>query len=105
MVWPEILFSIWKCFFFARRDSTKRVLAQLSLPHRGFVGQAAGPEVAPSSVFFGHHFIEVRCVGSGIASSTSRYYHKGHFCNQFFPKFNDTECVYDREPERSRVAS
>ena len=37
------------------------------------------------------------------ASSASRYYCSGHFCDQFFTKFNDTECVYDREPERSQV--
>ena len=43
--------------------------------------------------------------GVGMSSSASRYYSKGHFCNQFFTKFNDTECVYDREPERIRVAS
>ena len=33
------------------------------------------------------------CVGSGMASSASRYYRKGHFCDQFFTKLNDTECV------------
>ena len=26
---------------------------------------------------------------------------KGHFCDQFFTKFNDTGCVCDRESERS----
>ena len=39
-----------------------------------------------------------------MASSASRYYRKGHLCDQFFTKFNDTECVYDREPEWSPVA-
>ena len=48
-------------------------------------------------------FIDVRCVG--MVTSASRYCHKGHFCDQFFTKFNDTEFVYDREPERRRVAS
>ena len=47
----------------------------------------------------------LRCVGSGIASSGSHCYRKGHFCDQFFTKFHDTDCVYDREPERSRVTS
>ena len=37
--------------------------------------------------------------------SASRYYRKGHFCDQFFAKFTDTECAYDREPERSRIAT
>ena len=72
---------------------------------RGFVVQATGPEVVSPSVFYGHNVIEVRCVGSGRASSTIRYYRKGHFCNQLFPPFNDTECVHDREPEPSRVAN
>ena len=98
--------------FFALSGSTKRVLAQLTLPQRGFVvqalrhssGQAAGPELAPPIVFYGHSCIAVRCVGSGMAYSASLYYHKGHFCDQLFTQFNDTECVYDREPERSRVA-
>ena len=62
-------------------------------------------EVAPPSMLYGHHFIKVRCVGSGMASWARPYYRKGHFCDQFFTKFNDTEYVYDREPERSRVAS
>ena len=43
--------------------------------------------------------------GVGMASSASCYYSKGHFCDQFLTKFNDTECVYDRELERSCVAS
>ena len=54
-------------------------------------------EVAPRSVFYGHNFIEerepIRCGGSGIATSANRHYRKGHFCDQFFTKFNDTECV------------
>ena len=80
---------------FARGGSTKRFLAQLTSPQRGFVGQAAGLEVAPPSVFYGHNLIEVRCVGSGMASSARRYSRKGHghLCDQFFTKFNDTECV------------
>ena len=44
-----------------------------------------------TSVFYGHNFIKVRCVG--MASSATRYYCKGHFCDQFFTKFNDTESV------------
>ena len=52
-------------------------------------------------MFYGHTFIEARCVG--MAPSATRYYRKGHFCDRFFAKFNDTESVYDREPERSRV--
>ena len=80
-----------------RGGSTKRVLAQLTLPQRGFVGQAARPEVAPPSMFYGHNFIEVRRVGSGMASSASRYYRKGHFCDQFFAKFNHAECAYDSQ--------
>ena len=31
------------------------------------------------------------------------YYRRGTFCGQFFAKFNDTACVYNWEPERSRV--
>ena len=63
------------CFlaFFVRGGSTKRVLSKLTLPQQGFVGQAAGPEVAPPTVLYGHHFSERRCVGSEIASSASRY--------------------------------
>ncbi len=49
-------------FFFERGGSTKRVLAQLPLPQQGFVGQPVGPEVAPPSMLYGHHFIDVRCV-------------------------------------------
>ena len=78
---------------FAWGGSTKQVLAQLTLPQRGFVSQAVGLEEAPPSVFYGHHFIEVRCFGSGKASSTGRYHPKGHFCEQFVTKFNDTECM------------
>ena len=76
-----------------------------NLPQQDSVDQAAGLELAPPSVFYGQNFIEVCRVGSGIASSASRYYRNGHFCDQFFINFNDTECVYDREPERSRVSS
>ena len=38
----------------------------------------------------------LRCVGGRMASSASR-------CDQFFTKLNDTECVYNMEPERSRT--
>ena len=39
--------------------------------------------------------------GSEMASSASRYYHKGNFF-----QLNDTECVcINREPEQSRVTS
>ena len=73
MVGPEFLLSINKrCFFmfiFARGGSTKWVPAQLTL---SFVGQAAGPQVAPPSMFYEHNCIEVRCVESGMASSRSR---------------------------------
>ena len=59
-------------------------------------------EVAPRSVFYGPNFTEepepLRCVGGGMASSASRY-------DQFFTKLNDTECVYNNEPERSWVTS
>ena len=59
-------------------------------------------EVVPPSLFYGHNCIEIR---NGLFGEPLLYYRKGHFCNQFFTKFNDTECiVYDREPERSRVA-
>ena len=91
--------------FFARSSSIKRVLAQLTLPQRGCVGQPAGPEVAPPSVFNVRNCTKVCGAGSGISSAASRYYCKGHFCDQFFTKFDGTEYVYDRDPERSRVAS
>ena len=91
--------------FFGARWLHKASSSPTNLPQQGSVGQAAGLELAPPSVFYGHHFIEVCHVGSGMASSASRYYRKGHFCDQFFINFNDTECVYDREPERSRVSS
>ena len=74
--------------FFARGGSTKRVLAQLTLFQRRLCCQVAGPDVAPPSVFYGHHYIEVRCVGSGMASSESRYYRKGDFCDQFSSVMN-----------------
>ena len=61
--------------------------------------------MAPPSVFNGRNCIEVCSVGSGISSAAIRYYCKGHFCDQFFTKFDDTEYVYARKPERSRVAS
>ena len=72
-----------------RSGSIKRVLAQLTLP------QPAGPEVAPPRVFNGRNCIEVCSVGSEISSAASSYYCKGHFCDQFFTKFDDTEylCV------------
>ena len=39
-------------------------------------------------------------------SSATRYCRKGHFCDQFFTKFNDTTvCMIDKELERSLVAS
>ena len=79
--------------FLVRGSSTKRVLAQLTLPQRGYVGQAAGPEVAPPSVLYGYNFIEGHCVGSRMASSASSSYRKGHFCDQFFTKFNSTVCM------------
>ena len=44
----------------------------------------------PPSVFNGRNCIEVCSVGSGISSATSRYYCKGHLCDQFFTKFDDT---------------
>ena len=71
-----------------RSGSIKRVLAQLTLPQRGCVGQPAGPEVAPPSVFNGGNYTEVCSVGSGISSASSRYYCKGHFCVQLFTKFD-----------------
>ena len=87
MVGPEFLFSINKCyfcgFFCARWLHNACFIVQLALHQRGFVGQAAGPEVAPPIVFYGHNVIQVRCVGSAMASSASRYYRKGHFCDQF----------------------
>ena len=61
--------------------------------------------MAPPSVFNGRNFIEVCSVGSGISSAASRYYCRGHFCDQFFTKFDDTEYVEyvnDRDPERSQ---
>ena len=77
--------------FFARSGSIKRVLTQLTLPQRSCVGQPEGPEVAPPTVFNGRNCIEVCSVGSGISSAAIRYYCKGHFCDQFFTKFDDTE--------------
>ena len=50
--------------------------------------------MAPPSVFNGRNCIEVCSVGSGISSAASRYYCMGHFCDQFFTKFDDTEYVY-----------
>ena len=47
----------------------------------------------------------LRYVGSGMASSASRSYRKGNFSDQFFTKFNDTECVYNRESGQSQVTS
>ena len=62
-------------------------------------------EVAPRSMFYGHNYIEepepLRCFGSGMASSASRYYRKGNFCDQFVTKFNDTVCMYNREPKQA----
>ena len=40
-----------------------------------------------------------------MTCSASHYYCKGHSCEQLFTKFNDTEWVYNREPERRRVTS
>ena len=40
-------------------------------------------------------------VGSGISSAASRYYCKGHFCDQSFTKFDGTEYVYDRDPSEA----
>ena len=80
--------------FFARSGSIKRVLTQLTLPQRSCFGQPEGPEVAPPSVFNGRNCIEVCSVRSGISSAASRYYCKGHFCDQFFTKFDETEYVY-----------
>ena len=80
MVGPEILFSTYQWFFWrfiARSGSIQRVLAQLTLPQRGCVGQTAGPEVAPPSVVNGHNCTEVCSVGSGISSAASRYYCEG----------------------------
>ena len=37
-----------------------RVLAELTLPLRGSAHNPARPDVAPPSVAYGHHFIEVR---------------------------------------------
>ena len=47
----------------------------------------------------------LRCVGSGTASSASRYYRKGNACDHFSTNFNDTKWVHSSEPERSRVTS
>ena len=83
----HIIFDISLLFFavfLGRSGSIKRVLAQLTLPQRGCVGQPTGPEVAPPSVFNGRNCIEVCSVGRGISSAAIRYYCKGHFCNQFF---------------------
>ena len=80
--------------FFAQSGSIKRVLTQLILPPRSCVGQPEGPEVAPPSVFNGRNCIEVCPVGSGNSSAASRYYCKGHFCDQLFTKFDDIEYVY-----------
>ena len=41
------------------------------------------------------------CVGSGTASSASRYYRKGNVWGQFFTMFYDTEWVHNREPEQT----
>ena len=99
MVGPDILCSIYQCcflaVFLARSGSIKRVLTQLTLPQRSCVGQPEGPEVAPPSVFNGRNCIEVCAVGSGISSAASCYC-KGHYCDQFFTKFDDTEYVYQR---------
>ena len=80
--------------FFAQSGSTKRDLWTLNVIFK---------EVAPPSMFYGHNYIELYCVG--MASSASRCYRKGQFCDQQFTKFNDTECLYDREPERGPVTS
>ena len=45
-------------------------------------------------MFNGHNCVEVCSVGSGISSAASCYYCKGHFCDQFLTKFDDTEYVY-----------
>ena len=50
--------------------------------------------MAPPSVFNGRNGIDVCPVGSGISSTAIRYYCKGHFRDQFFTKFDDTEYVY-----------
>ena len=79
MVVPELLFSIYKCGFFCGLFAPRWLhKAQPTLPRGGFGGKAAGPEIAPPCVFYGHDCIEVRCIGSGMASSASRYCRKGH---------------------------
>ena len=96
MVGPEILFSIYQCCFLAgfcakwlhKAGSSPTNLTSARL------GRPAGPEVAPPSMFNGCNCIEVCNVVSGISSAASRYYCKGHFCDQFFTKFDDTEYVY-----------
>ena len=45
-------------------------------------------------MFNGRNCIEVCSVGSRISFAASRYYCKGHLCDQFFMKFDDTEYVY-----------
>ena len=52
--------------------------------------------MAPPSVFNGSNCNEVCPVGSEISSAVSRYYCKGHFCDQIFTKFDDTWYVYQR---------
>ena len=75
MVRPEFLFpsiNVVFWWFFARCSSTNRVLAQVTLPRRGCVVQAAESEMAPPSVLYGHNCIDVRCVVSGMAPSANR---------------------------------
>ena len=59
MVRPEFLFSIYKCCFFARSSSIYYYIyiSGFSRTNLGFV-TATGLEVAPSSMFYGHNFIE-----------------------------------------------
>ena len=58
IVGPELLFSIYKCFFFslfARGSDAKRMRAELTLPQSTDLQDGGG-----ASMFHGHHFIEVR---------------------------------------------
>ena len=59
--------------------------------------------MAPLGVFLACS--EVRWVRNGMATSASRFPSGGHFCDRLFTKSGDTECVYDREPERTQLGS
>ena len=69
MFGPELLFSMFKCCFFGMflRESART--AAKSRTNLSTANDSIGPEVAPPSVFHGHHFIETLQVAIIAGSS------------------------------------